>query len=66
MFISCRENRMQCVIYHDTKSDFRNINIGVSQGSVLGPLLVNVFLNYLHIVFNSSILFADDTNLIYN
>ena len=60
---------MQCVIYNDTKSDFSNINIGVPQcSSVLGPLLFNIFLNDLHIVFNSSIhiLFADDTNLILN
>ena len=66
-FTSYLENRMQCVIYNDIKSDFSNINIGVPQGSVLGPLLFNIFLNDLHIVFNSSIpiLFADDTNLIF-
>ena len=28
-FTSYFENRMQCVIYNDTKSDFRNINISV-------------------------------------
>ena len=43
LFTSYLENRMQCVIYNDTKSDFRNINIGVVQGSVLGPLLFNIF-----------------------
>ena len=66
-FTSYIENRMQCVIYNDIKSDFSNINIGVPQGSVLGPLLFNIFLNDLHIVFISSIpiLFADDTNLIF-
>ena len=29
LFTSYLENIMQCVIYNDTKSDFRNINIGV-------------------------------------
>ena len=46
---------MQCVIYNDTKSDFRNIYIGVPKGSVLDSLLFNIFLNNLHIVFNYSI-----------
>ena len=34
LFTSYLGNRMQCVIYNDTNSDFRNINIGVPQGSV--------------------------------
>ena len=42
-FTSYLENRMQGVMYNDTKSDFSNINIDVSQGSVLGPLLFNIF-----------------------
>ena len=67
LFTSYLENRMQYVIYNDTKSDFSNINIDVPQGSVLVPLLFNKFLNDLYIVFDSSIpiLFADDTNLIF-
>ena len=65
-FTSYLENRMQCVMYNDTKPDFSNINSGIPQGSIFGPLLFNIFLNDLYIVFNSSIiiLFADDTNLI--
>ena len=43
LFTSYLENRMQCVIYNDIKSDFSNINIGVPQSSVLGPLLFNIF-----------------------
>ena len=58
---------MQFDIYNDINSDFSNINIGVLQVYVLSPLLLNIFFNYLHIIFNSSIpiLFADDTNLIF-
>ena len=57
---------MQCVIYNVTKSDFSNINIIVPRGSILGPLFYNIFLNDLHMSFNSSIpiLFAENTNLI--
>ena len=57
---------MQCVIYNDTKYGFSGINIGDPHDSVLGPLLFNIFLNDLHIFFNSPIpiLFADDNNLI--
>ena len=29
LYTSYLENKMRCVIYNDTKSDFRNINIGV-------------------------------------
>ena len=45
LFTSYLENRMQCIIYNDIKSDFSNINIGVPQGSVLGPFPFNIFLN---------------------
>ena len=38
------KNRIKYIIYNNTKSDFSNINISVSQGSVLGPLLFNIFL----------------------
>ena len=55
------------MIYNNTKSDFINTNIGVPQGSDLGHLHFYIFLNDLHIVFNSSIpiLFANDTDLIF-
>ena len=57
--------RTQCVSLGDTRSDFSAIRCGVSQGSMLGPLLFIIYINY--IVNTSSVLnyvlFADDTNL---
>ena len=57
-------NRKQYVQIGDIKSDLLNINCGVPQGSVLGPLL---FLIYVNDIANCNPhgfirLFADDTN----
>ena len=59
-------NREQLVqIPSGEKSDLRTINLGVPQGSVLGPLLFLLYMNDLAFCVPEfyTILFADDTSL---
>ena len=66
-FESYISNRKQSVFISNFKSPFANINAGVPQGSVLGPLL---FLLYVNDIADNLIsltrLFADDTSLSYS
>jgi hypothetical protein len=59
-------NRKQYVQIQDTKSSQLDINIGVPQGSILGPFLFLVFVNDLPNCSNNTkfITYADDTTLI--
>ena len=58
-------NRKQYVQLSDVRSSVRSISVGAPQGSILGPLLFNIFIN--DIVKSSTkfnfILYADDTTL---
>ena len=61
-------DRSQYVLFNGKTSDIRNVNCGVPQGSILGPLLfilyINDFSNVSDILFY--VLFADDTNVFLN
>jgi len=64
-FKSYLSNRKQFTFIEDTKSGLININIGVPQGSILGPLLFLIYINDLPLCSEFlSLLFADDTTLI--
>ena len=58
------DDRKQRVVINGSYSDYSNIESGVPQGSVLGPLLFLVYMNDLERNIESNIkFFADDTML---
>ena len=55
-------NRMQRVAMNGKTSDWANIEAGVPQGSILGPILFLVYINDIIDIVESDIrIFADDT-----
>ena len=58
-------NRIQFVNQNDVKSEYLPINCGVSQSSILGPLLILLHINDISNISSivNIILFADDTNI---
>ncbi len=63
-FSSYLSSRQQRVVIHNSHSNWKKINAGVPQGSILGPLLFLIYINDIVNEINSNIrLFADDTSL---
>ena len=60
--------RTQCVKIISDMSEFKQISVGILQGSVLGPILFLLFINDLpHIIHNCHIcMFADDITLYFS
>lgn len=64
-FKSYLSNRSQRVFYNGSFSENKDVNLGVPQGSCLGPLLFSVYINDLPLVLKNARLqmYADDTTL---
>ena len=59
------KERKQRVVLNGQVSTWKNINAGVPQGSILGPLLFFIFINDLTEGLTTNVqLFADDTSLL--
>ena len=58
------QSRYQRVVLNGQSSKWKNVNAGVPQGSVLGPLFFLIYINDLPQGLHSDVkLFADDTSL---
>lgn len=65
LFRSYLDNREQCVLINECMSKFMKLTAGVPQGSTLGPLLFNLYVNdVVNITTEATfIIYADDTSI---
>lgn len=59
--------RKQAVVIGDSLSSFKSVNAGVPQGSILGPLLFNFYINDIIKISAKPtfVIYADDTTLLF-
>ena len=64
-FQSYLSDRQQFVTYNGVQSSMKVVKCGVPQGSILGPILLLLYINDLSTICRNTLpfLFADDTNL---
>lgn len=67
LFKSYLNNRKQYVVLNNSKSSLGNVEHGVPQGSVLGPLLFTIYINDINNLelFGKLYMYADDISLFY-
>ncbi len=66
-FISYLSGRTQAVNVNSTISDSKLIDIGIPQGSIIGPLLFIIYVNSLPDCINCKcVMYADDTTLLFS
>ena len=67
-FSNYLSNRYQSTLLNNVQSDFKQVTVGVPQGSILGPLLFISFINDLPNVVSKAktVLYADDTAIMFS